>query len=283
MPMFAPRPVLRRALAMAGALALPWAATAQDDPVIATVNGAVLHRSQLEAAKSNLPAEYRQMPIELLYDPLLDQVVNGQLLLEQAAATKVEDDPLFEEQLAKVRQQLAREFVLRAEVERAVTPEDLQRRYDDYVAANPPEEEVRASHILVATEDEAKAVKAELDAGADFAELAKTRSTDPSVAQNGGDLGFFRKSDMVPEFSDAAFALDVGETSGPVKTAFGWHIVRVAERRQSQPPAFADVEEQLRGQAAAEAIQTYIATLRANAVIERFNIDGTPRIEPVAE
>lgn len=277
------RPVGRATLALAGLLALPGAALAQDDPVVARVNGTELHRSALEAAQANLPAQYQQMPLELLYDPLLDQIVNAQLLLDQAAAAKVEDDPAFQSQLAEVRTQLAREFVLRAEVERVVTEADLRRRYDDYVKANPPADEVRASHILVATEDEAKAVAAELAQGADFALLARTKSTDPSAAQNGGDLGFFKHDDMVPEFSDAAFALAAGEISAPVKTAFGWHVIRLAERRQATPPAFEDVAEQLRGQAAAEVIESFLAKLRADAVIERFNVDGSPRAEPVAQ
>lgn len=277
------RPVGRATLALAGLLALPGAALAQGDPVVARVNGTELHRSALEAARANLPAQYQQMPLETLYDPLLDQVINGQLLLDQAAAAEVESDATFQSQLAEVKTQLAREFVLRAEVERVVTEADLRQRYDDYVKANPPADEVRASHILVATEDEAKAVVAELAQGAEFAELARTKSTDPSAAQNGGDLGFFKHDDMVPEFSDAAFALAAGETSAPVKTAFGWHVIRLVERRQATPPAFEDVAEQLRGQAAAEAIETFLAGLRADAVIERFNVDGSPRAEPVAQ
>lgn len=277
------RPVRWSARILALALVTAAPAVAQDDPVVARVDGTELHRSDLEAAQANLPDQYRQMPLDLLYDPLLDQAINGRLLLDQATAAKVEDDPEYQRQVKLVSEQLAREFLLRTEVERATTDEKLQQSYQDYLATNPPEEQVRASHILVATEDEAKAIADELGAGADFAELARAKSTDPSAAQNGGDLGFFSQGDMVPEFSEAAFALEAGATSEPVKTAFGWHVIRVAERRMAEPPAFADVKDQLGGQLAGEIIKAYVAKLRADAVIERFNLDGTPRVEPVAE
>ena len=177
----------------------------------------------------------------------------------------------------------AREFVLRAEVDRAITEDVLRTRYDEYLVANPPEDQVRASHILVETEDEAKVIADELAKGADFAELARSKSTDPSAVQNGGDLGVFKRADMVPEFSEAAFALEPDQTSAPVKTAFGWHIIRLAERRVTEPPPFEAVAEQLRGEMAGETIAAYLQVLQADAVIERFNLDGTPRAEPVAQ
>ncbi len=261
------------------------AAAAQDatDPVVVRIDGAEVRRSELEAARAGLPDEYRELPLELLYDPLLDQAINGRLLTGQAAAAKVEDDPEFQRRLALAHEQLAREFVLRAEVDRVASEEALRQRYDEFLVANPPEEQVRASHILVATEAEAAAVAAELAAGADFAELAKSKSVDPSAAQNGGDLGFFNHGDMVPEFATAAFALEPGQTSAPVETAFGWHVVRLAERRAGEPPKFEDVREQLRGDFATEIIGAYLTRLRADAVIERFNLDGSPRAEPVAQ
>jgi peptidyl-prolyl cis-trans isomerase C len=254
-----------------------------EDPVVLRVDGTEFHRSDLEAARAALPEQYREMPLELLYDPLIDQLVNGKLLLDKAKEAGVEDTPGFQERLAQVRDQLARQAYLEAEVDAAITEDELDKAYVAYLAANPPEEEVRASHILVATEDEAKAVIARLEAGEDFAALARTTSTDPSAAQNGGDLGFFRRADMVPEFSEAAFALRPGATSTPVRTAFGWHVIRLAERRTTEPPARGEVDQALRAQIANEVIARLIRDLRAHAVIERFNPDGSPRIEPVAE
>lgn len=275
-----------RLAAVIAVAAAPWLAApalAQDDPVVARVNGAEIKKSDLAAAQANLPEQYRQMPLDLLYEPLLDQLINGRLLLDEATEAKVADDPEYQRQLGLTRDQLAREFVLRAEVDRAITDEVLRKRYEDYLAANPPEDQVRASHILVATEDEAKAIATELAGGADFTALATAKSTDPSAAQNGGDLGFFKKADMVPEFSEAAFALEPNQTSGPVQTAFGWHIIRVAERRTAEPPAFEAIAGQLRDQMAGEVVATYVQSLQVGAVIERFNLDGTPRAEPVAQ
>ncbi|MGH6720262.1 MAG: peptidylprolyl isomerase [Alphaproteobacteria bacterium] len=279
------RPV---ALALLVVLACAGTATAQDptdadDPVVARINGAEVHRSELETAHAGLPEQYRELPLDLLFDPLLDQAIDSRLLADQAAAAKFDDDPEFQHQLARAHEQLAREFVLRAEVDRVATDEALRTRYDEFLAANPPEEQVRASHILVATEAEAEAIAAELAAGADFTELARAKSIDPSAAQNGGDLGFFAQGDMVPEFAAAAFALEPGQTSAPIKTAFGWHVIRQAERRAGESPAFEDVREQLRGEFATEIIGAYLTRLRADAVVERFNLDGSPRAEPVAQ
>jgi peptidyl-prolyl cis-trans isomerase C len=123
---------------------------------------------------------------------------------------------------------------------------DIKARYDKEVAATPPEEEISARHILVETEEEAKALITELDAGKDFAELAKEKSTGPSAGQ-GGDLGFFTKGRMVPEFEAAAFEITPGEYGKePVKTQFGWHVIKVEERRETAPPAFEEVADQVR-------------------------------------
>jgi len=253
------------------------------DPVVAKVNGQDIRRSDLQALHDNLPDQYRQMPLDVLYGPLLDQAVDGRLLLIEAEASDIKSDPRYAAQLAALEAQLARELYLRREVEKALTDEAVRARYDAMVAAMPAEDEVRASHILVATEEEAKAIALELAGGADFAELAKARSTDPSAAQNGGDLGFFRKGDMVPEFSDAAYAMQVGDTSGPVETPFGWHIIRVTERRKAEPPAYEDAEGGLRTEIAEETVMALLERLRGNAQIERFNLDGSPRVEPAAE
>src|SRR5262249_42098895 len=155
--------------------------------------------SELQRLHDNLPDQYRQMPLDVLYGPLLDQAIDGSLLMAEAQASDVKEDPRYAEQLAVLEGQLARELYLRREVEKVLTDEAVRARYDQMVAELPAEEEVRASHILVATEDEAKQVAMDLAGGADFAEEAKAKSTDPSAAQNGGDLGFFKKGDMVPE------------------------------------------------------------------------------------
>jgi len=158
-----------------------------------------------------------------------------------------------------------------------MTEDAIKARYEKFVAEQPAQTEIRASHILVATEDEAKEIIKQLAGGADFAAIAKEKSTDPSAKQNGGDLGYFTAGEMVPEFSQAAFALEKGESSkAPVKSQFGWHVIKVVDKRQKPPPTLEEshghVEEMLSG----ELLTAYLTSLRTTATVEKFNPDGTP-------
>jgi peptidyl-prolyl cis-trans isomerase C len=276
-PMF-PRPL---ALAFIGAamLAAPsaFAQTAPaDDPVVARVNGKELHRSDVEAAQKSLPAQAQQMPMEQLYPLLLDQMVNGMIVADAGRKDKLDQDPALKKRLARYEDRLVQEAYLNKMVEAAATTDKLQERYQQYVKDNPPKEEVSARHILVDKEDEAKAIIKDLDKGGDFAELAKKHSKDPG-AKNGGDLGFFSAGEMVPEFSEAAFKLKKGEyTKTPVKTQFGWHIIKVEDRRMAAPPSFDETKDELQNQMARDVITQRIAELRKDAKVETFAIDGSP-------
>ncbi|MGE3651004.1 MAG: peptidylprolyl isomerase, partial [Reyranellaceae bacterium] len=140
----------------------------------------------------------------------------------------------------------------------------------------PPEEEVSAKHNLVASEDEAKKIIEELGKGGDFAKIAKEKSTDKASGAQGGDLGWFKKGDMVKEFAEAAFALEKGKTTAkPVKTQFGYHVIRLEDRRKAGPPPLAELEEEIKGELTREAFSTMIEGLRKSAKIEKFNIDGS--------
>jgi peptidyl-prolyl cis-trans isomerase C len=160
--------------------------------------------------------------------------------------------------------------LLAQEGKAATTDEAMKKVYEDAAKQITGEQEVRARHILVETEDEAKAVKAELDKGADFAELAKKKSKDPG-ASDGGDLGFFTKDQMVPEFSAVAFALEPGKISDPVKSQFGWHIIKVEEKRNRKPPEFDQVKSQIEAYVTRKAQADYVAKLREGAKIERMD------------
>lgn len=165
---------------------------------------------------------------------------------------------------------------MRRYLEAQVTEEAVQARYDETVGAVEPEIEVQASHILVSEEEAATTIIEELAAGADFATLAQERSEGPS-ASRGGDLGFFKRGDMVPPFADAAFSLEPGQTTDtPVQTQFGWHVIQVVDRREVTPPALAEAREQIEQQIQQESVASLLGDLRATAEIERFNIDGTP-------
>jgi peptidyl-prolyl cis-trans isomerase C len=262
-----------------GAVALGQAAPA-DDPVIATVDGTPVHRAEIEAAARTLPEQMRQMPMQMLYDTLLDRVIDFRLLSNAAEEQGMGDDPGVENALAQARAAVLRDFLIQQAIEEGTSEEQLHALYDEKKAVDGfAHEEVHARHILVASEDEAKAVIEELEGGADFAELAKERSTGPS-GPSGGDLGFISREQVVPEFAEAAFALQAGESSTePVQTQFGWHVIDVVERKQVEP-SFTEMEPQLRQDLAREIVTALVEDLREGAEIERFNIDGSPMDEP---
>ena len=179
-------------------------------------------------------------------------------------------------QLARLEDRVIERVYLTRMVEKAVTEEKLRARYADFVKKQPAGEEVKASHILLEKEDDAKRVIAELGKGGDFARLAREKSIDPSGRENGGDLGFFKKEQMVPEFSAAAFAMKKGETSkAPVKSQFGWHVIRVTDRRETPAPTFEEAREELHDELMREAIDGHVKELRDAAKVELYNPDGS--------
>lgn len=256
------------------------AALAAEDPVVAVVEGEKVLRSELEAAQAQLPEQYRQLPLEMIYDPLLARVIDRRLLAREAERRKLDARPEVQAALAQARREVLGDRLLEAAIGEALTPERLQQAY--MVARAQPGfavEEVRARHILVRTEAEARAVLAELGKGADFAALAKERSIDPSARQTDGDLGFFRRDTMVEPFAAAAFALEPGQTTAePVETRFGWHVIRVEERR-SAAPSFEEKEGELKESIARETVNALVAELRGKARVERFAIDGSRKAE----
>ena len=251
-------------------------------PVVATINGQPIRLSELDVAQQALPAQYRNMPLQAVFPALLDRIVDSKLVVQDGRKNKVGDDPAFKKRMVFVEEQVIQDFWLQREIAKKVTPEKLQARYEERLKSMPPEEEVHARHILVASEDEAKAIIADLKKGGAFDKIAKEKSTDKASGAEGGDLGWFKKSDMVKEFADAAFALKKGEmTEAPVKTQFGYHIITIEDRRKAPPPAFEEMQDQLREELARETVTAFLDTLRASAKIEKFNIDGT-KIDPAA-
>jgi peptidyl-prolyl cis-trans isomerase C len=273
--------ILALGLLVPGAAALAQEAES-DDPVVAIVDGQELRRSDLEDAAASLPEQYRQMPLPMIYDLLLDRVIDFELLAKEADRRDLGDEPEVQPALERARADVLRNALVQREVLESTTEERLRERYEELKESEDfLREEVHARHILLESEEEAQAVIAELQAGADFAELAGERSTDPSAARNAGDLGYFTREQMVDEFADAAFALEAGEISPePVQSQFGWHVIEVLDRR-SVEPSYAETEPQLRQELAREAITSLLAGLREDAEIERFALDGSPQ-EPGA-
>jgi peptidyl-prolyl cis-trans isomerase C len=246
------------------------------DPVVATINGQPIHLSELEVAQQALPPQYRNMPLQAVFPALLDRIVDSKLVVQDGRKNKVADDPAFKKRLVFVEEQVIQDFWLQREIARKVTAEKLQQRYEERLKSMPAEEEVHARHILVASEDEAKAIIADLKKGGAFDKIAKEKSTDKASGAEGGDLGWFKKSDMVKEFADAAFALKKGETTeAPVKTQFGYHVITIEDRRKAPPPAFEELQDQLREELARETVTAMLDQLRAAAKIEKFNMDGS--------
>jgi peptidyl-prolyl cis-trans isomerase C len=258
-------------------LAMPVGAQT-DDPVLAIVNGTPIKRSDLEAAQRTLPDQYQEMPLEMIYDPLLDRMIDSQLLLAEAEKRKLGENPEVQAEVARAREGVLRDNLVQQAVEEGTTKEKLEAAYN--AQRSQPgfaTEEVHARHILVASEAEAREVLKQLQGGADFAEVAKAKSTDPSAQTNGGDLGYFKREAMVPEFAEAAFTIEPGTVgTEPVKSQFGWHVIKVEDRRQSVP-TFEEKEPELREQVAREIVNTLVSDVRSGATIERFNLDGSPK------
>ena len=262
-----------------GAVALGQDAS-PDDPIVATVDGAEVHRTEIEAVAATLPEQMRQMPMQMLYDMLVDRVIDFRLLSNEAEERNIADDPDAQAALAQARAAVLRDVLVRRVIEEGTTEDKLRALYEEKKAEEGfAYEEVHTRHILVEGEDEAKAVIEQLEGGADFAEVAKEHSIGPS-APAGGDLGYITREQVVPAFGDAAFELAAGETSKePVQTQFGWHVIGVVDRRNVEP-TFEETEPQLRQDLAREIVTALVDELREGAEIERFNVDGTPIEEP---
>ena len=263
------------ALAATGCLAALLAAgvparAADADPVLAKVNGSEIRASDVALAEEELGPSLQQMDPATRKDNVLSFLIDMKIVSKAAEDKKVENSDDFKKRLAFARNRLLMDSLLATEGKAATTDEAMKKVYDEAAKQITGEQEVRARHILVETEDEAKAIKAELDKGADFAELAKKKSKDPG-ASDGGDLGFFTKEQMVPEFSDVAFKLQPGQISDPVKSQFGWHIIKVEEKRNRKPPEFNQVKSQIETYVTRKAQAEYVAKLREGAKIERMD------------
>ncbi|MBV9734496.1 MAG: peptidylprolyl isomerase [Acidisphaera sp.] len=247
------------------------------DPVVATVNGQQIHMSDVSEAAQALPEEVRGMPPQMLYPLLLDQVVDRQALVLKARQEGLDKDPAVQKQVQRAADMALQNALLARDVGPSITEAAIHARYDTGVAGKPGEEEVEARHILLPTEQQANEVIAQLKSGADFQTLAKKYSTDPA-AQQGGDLGFFKKGDMLPEFSAAAFALQPGQfTDKPVHTRYGWHVIQVVTRRQAPAPSYQEAHDSLRQEMIQDGVRKVIAEARSGLTIVKFNPDGSPQ------
>jgi peptidyl-prolyl cis-trans isomerase C len=215
--------------------------------------------------------QVQQLQGDAKRDALVAYLADVILAAKAAEAKKIPDQKDFKARMAFIRNKLAMETLLVQEGKAAATDAAMKKVYEEAVKQQAVEQEVRARHILVPTEDEAKVILAEVKKGTDFAELAKQKSKDPGAAAEGGDLGYFSKDQMVPEFAEQAFKMNKGDVSDPVKTQFGWHIIKVEDKRNKPVPTFDQVKEQVEQFVTRKAQAEYIAKLRENAKIERLD------------
>jgi peptidyl-prolyl cis-trans isomerase C len=259
------------AVALAGLLTAPITSRAQDsDPVVARANGVDIRQSDLASAEDDIGSAMPQMGADQKRDYLVTYLADVIILAQAADQHQLANRSDVKHRIEFERNKAMMEALLQDAGKAAMTDEALHKVYDEAIKQTPNEEEVHARHILVATEGEAKDIEAQLKNGADFAALAKQKSKDPGAAE-GGDLGYFTKEQMVPEFAEAAFKLDKGQISDPVKTQFGWHIIKVEDKRIKPTPTFDEVKGQLQNYVARRAQAELVENLRKSATIERLD------------
>ncbi len=253
------------------------AAAKNPNPLIATVNGAPVHLDDVRAAAQTLPEQARGLPSNVLFPMLVNQVIDQKALLVAARKEGLQKQPAVQKVMQDAADTALQNVFLSREIGPKVSEDAVQALYAKTVASKPGEEEVHARHILVPTKAGAQAIIKKLDHGSDFAQLAKSASTDKaSAGQNGGDLGWFKRGEMLPSFSDVAFALKPGQiTQTPVQTRYGWHVIQVLGKRVEPPPPFATVKDQLRQQLIQQNVRVAVQQALAGVTVVRYKPDGS--------
>lgn len=234
---------------------------------VARVNGSNITEAEIAFAEAEVGAEIAGLPTEARRRVLLEYLVEAHLFAEAAEKSRLGTGKAFAERLAYYKLRALRDAFYEKRVRDAVTEAQARAAYNEQIGKMKPEPEVRARHILVKSEAEAKALIKQLKGGADFLKLAKKNSTGPS-ADSGGDLGYFARGQMVKPFEDAAFALKPGEISGPVQTEFGWHVIKVEDKRNHPVPTFEEVKDQLIASLVQNQLKSVVQGLRSKAKIE---------------
>jgi len=262
----------------------PQMVIAQDDPVVAIVNKVKILRSELEDARMRLPDRLRNLPLQSVYGMLVNSLINTKLVAAEARKINLHNDEGVRKRISRIKDQILERAFLELYIEKRITEKALAEHYEKLIVANSSKEEIKARHILLEKKAQAIEIIREIEKGVEFSELAKKHSTGPS-ASKGGDLGYFAEGQMVPAFSKAAFALKKGEiTTEPVQTQFGWHVIKLDDRRPLQPLKRTEIEEQLRAAVSQEIGTAYLKELRQTANIKQFNLDGSPlMVKPIVK
>lgn len=265
----------------------PPAAAAPAKPVdpaavVATVNGKPVTEADLTIAESDLDQQFSRLPADQRRAAALSAIIEIRLLAAEAEAKGLDKDPEFQRRMQFLKDRALHSQVVEQEVSKAITDDQIRARYDKEMAETPPVNEVHARHILVKTKEEAEAIIKQLDGGANFEDIAKEKSSDAGSGANGGDLGYFGPGQMVPEFEKAAFALDVGKyTEQPVQSQFGWHIIKVEDKRAQQPPAFDQVKSQIRSLLLRDKYFDLVKSLRGAAKVDVTDPDLKKAVDQI--
>ena len=248
----------------------------EGNPVVAKMGEQEITRNDVLAFIAQLPFQMRQQPIEELFPLALEQTINAKILEREAEKADFSKHEDVIAQIEEAKKNIVRTAYVQKLVNEGISEEAVQAEYNEYVSAFEGQEETRARHILVETEEKAKELITKLNEGADFAELAQENSTGPT-GPNGGDLGYFAKGQMVPEFETAADALNPGEyTQTPVQTQFGWHVVKVEDRRMQEPQPFEEMRPFIEQSLKRDVLDNKLQTWRQELSIETYDINGNP-------
>ena len=248
--------------------------------VVATIDGQDITLQEVRSFAATIP-QLSELPFEMLYPQLLDTMINAKVLLSAAEKAGIESDENIQRNIQLAKDQILSQGYLMKRLESMITPEKLQALYDEEIKSYTPQEEIRARHILVGTKQEAQDILVQLKAGADFATLANTKSLD--TENKDGELGYFTKSMMIPEFGDAVFSLKKGQLSEPIKTPFGYHVVLIEDKRLAAPPAMEDVKEQLKQTFMDQNAKTVIAEERQKLNVKVLKPTLTPAQQPAVQ
>ncbi|MER2533909.1 MAG: peptidylprolyl isomerase [Rhizobiaceae bacterium] len=245
----------------------PAPAPAPDpNTVVASIGGQPVTEADLTQALADLDQQFAQLPLEQRRAAALSAIIEIRVMADEAVKKGYDKDADFKRRAAFLQLRALHSELVDKEVADKLTDADVRALYDKQISETPPVNEVHARHILVKTKEEAEEIVKQLDGGADFQAIANEKTTDPSGKTSGGDLGYFGPGQMVPEFEKAAFALETGAyTKEPVESPFGWHVIKVEDKRQQQPPAFEQVEQQLRSMAFRDKYFALVKQLRGQA------------------
>lgn len=261
-------------IALAGSAPVPFiTAAAAQDKVVATINGKNITDADLAVADSEIGQDMGSIPADQKRMSLLEFLIDNQLFADAAEGDKLGEGPAYESRVNYLKRRALRELYFEKVIKASVSDDDAKKLYDDQVKLLKPEEEVQARHILVESEDKAKEIAEKIKGGGKFEDLAKESSKDPGSKEDGGNLGYFGRGQMVPQFEEAVFKMQKGDVSAPIQTQFGWHLIKVEDKRAKAPPAFDVVKDRILQSLLLQKASKAAVDLRTKAKIEYVDAD----------